>query len=252
MSTSDNGAAHAAPFVVSGGDGTLFHLLQNLRPPFPTIAIIPSGRGNALARDLRAFPHPVAIDLMQVDVEPAGAPPFRCLCASSVSFGYPTVVTRRALAFRRLRRLSYAAASAVTIPRRQLFQIQYNHETFQTQSLTGVLINNTRHVGGFVALPHASCHDGLVDAMQLHSGFLSQMAHHFSAMSHLNFWTPARLRQISQAVIRPESPQELMLDGELFPNVAAVNLRVLPAALSCLTLPNPSSRKSSTPASPRP
>jgi len=236
MSTSDNGAAHAAPFVVSGGDGTLFHLLQKLRPPFPTIAIVPKGRGNALARDLRALLPPVAIDLMQVEVQPTNSAPFRCLCASSVSFGYPTIVTRRALAFRRLRRLSYAAASTVTVPRRQVFQIQYDQEPLQTRTLTGVLINNTRHVGGFVALPDASCHDGLVDAMELRSNFVSQMAHHLSAMSNLNCWTPARIRQIGAATLRPESPQELMLDGELFPNVAAITLRVLPAALPCLVL----------------
>ena len=37
------------PLIVSGGDGTLFHLLQHLRPPFPEIAIAPKGRENALS-----------------------------------------------------------------------------------------------------------------------------------------------------------------------------------------------------------
>jgi diacylglycerol kinase family enzyme len=238
MSTSDNGAAHTAPFVVSGGDGTLFHLLQKLRPPLPTITLIPTGRGNALARDLRHQPQPVTIDLIQVEAEFAGGERVTYRCASSVAFGYPTTITRHALAFRFLRRLSYAAASAVTMPRRQLFQLQYGQEPPQTLSLTGILINNTRHAGGFVAFPTASCHDGQADFMELRAHFLSQMAHNLSAMSKWNRWNPARTGKLTEARIHPESPQELMLDGELIANVAAIRLRVLPAALSCSVQPN--------------
>jgi diacylglycerol kinase family enzyme len=238
MSTSDNGAAHAAPFVVSGGDGALFYLLQKLRPPFPTITIIPTGRGNALARDLRHKAQPATIDLMQVEAEFAGGERVTYRCASSVGFGYPTAITRRALAFRFLRRLSYAAASTVTIPRRQLFQLQYGQEPPQMRSLTGILINNTRHAGGFVAFPTASCHDGRADFMELRSHFFSQLAHNLSAMSKWNQWNPARTGQLTEARIRPESIQDLMLDGELIPNVAAISLRVLPAALACSVQPN--------------
>lgn len=222
-----------AALVVSGGDGAIFHRLQTLRPPYPTLAIIPAGRGNALARDLRACAGPVSIDLMEVEVEPAAAEPYTRLCASSLSFGYPTVVTRRSLRFRSLRRLSYAAASCVTRPAPQTLQVQYDDGIFETKTLTGVLINNTRHVGGFVALPDACCHDGHVESMELRSGYLTQMAHHLSAMSRADLFTPARITPITQAAVRPAHPQELMLDGELFPAVAAIHMRVRPAALSC-------------------
>jgi diacylglycerol kinase family enzyme len=107
---------------------------------------------------------------------------------------------------------------------------------FETKTLTGVLINNTRHVGGFVAFPRASCHDGRVEAMELSSGYLAQMAHHLSAMSRADLYTPARITPITQAAIRPPHPQELMLDGELFPEVAAISMRVRPAAICCYFL----------------
>ena len=219
--------------VVRGGDGAIFHILQTLRQPYPTLAIAAAGRGNALARDLRAFPSPVAVDLMEVLVHPASGEPFSRLCASSVAFGYPSAVTRRSLRFQTLGRLSYAAAACFTVPRPQLFQIQYDGAMFETKTLTGVLLNNTRHVGGFVALPHALCCDGHADSMELRSGYLAQLAHNLSSMTRAHLFLPAAVTPVTHAVIRPTEPGELMLDGELFPNVAAIELRVRPAAIQC-------------------
>ena len=233
----DSGRSHnGAALVVSGGDGAIFHLLQTLRPPYPTLAIRPAGRGNALARDLRSRAGPVAIDLMEVDVTPVDAEPFTRLCASSIGFGYPSVIARRSLRCQSFRRFSYVAAACVTIPRSQIIQIQYDSGMFEAKTLSGVLINNTRHVGGFVAFPSASCHDGHVDSMELRSGYLAQIAHNVSSMSRADLFMPACVTPITQAAIRPEHPQELMLDGELFPAVAAIRMRVRPAALSCYFL----------------
>ncbi len=226
------------PLIVSGGDGTLFHHLQKLRPPYPEIVIVPKGRGNALARDLAPLPQPVAIDLLQVRVQPASGAPFTRLCASSVSFGYPTTVTRRALWFHRLRRLSYAAASLVTLPARREISIAFDGAPAVTRHLTGVLVNNTRHVGGFVAFPHASCHDGLADCMELASSFLPQLAHHLSAMSGLHLYRPARITQFRRAILAPSAPSPLMLDGELLPPATRVEIQVIPAALRCSTAPS--------------
>jgi len=231
------GAARAAPFfmpiLVSGGDGTLFHFLRFLRPPFPEIVIAPTGRGNALARDLRGLRQPVPIDLIEVEVHPENGEPFVCHCASSLGFGYSQEVTRRSLAFRRLRRFSYAAASTLSLPTNQVFLVQYDHGEFASKSLTGILVNNTRHIGGFVAFPDASCRDGILEAMETRSGYASQMAHNLSSMARSGVWMPARVSPITSARIKPAQPQCLMLDGELVPAVAEVRLRVLPGALRC-------------------
>ncbi|MBI4890531.1 MAG: hypothetical protein HY821_07890 [Acidobacteria bacterium] len=221
------------PLIVSGGDGTLFLHLQQLRPPYPEVVIVPKGRGNALARDLAREPAPVAIDLLEARVQPASGAIYTRLCASSISFGYPTTVTRRALWFRRLRRLSYAAASLFTLPAGLDISIAFDDAPAATRRLTGVLVNNTRHVGGFVALPRASCSDGLADCMELSAGFVPQLAHHLSAMSGLHIYCPTRITQFRHAVLSPSVPQPLMLDGELLPPAARVEIRVLPAALRC-------------------
>lgn len=231
-----------AAIVVSGGDGTLFHLLRHLRPPLPEIAIVPSGRGNALAYHLRRSGGPLQVDLMEVRVTPVEGEPWSCLCGSSVAFGYPTVVTELAARFRPLRRYCYAAASALTWPRRQPIAVRYSGGGFETRPLTGILINNTRYVGGFIAFPEASLEDGLVEAMELGAGYLSQMAHHLSAMSGAKLWMPARVQQVREVSIRPEVPQALMLDGEVVPGVAEVGVRVLAGVLRCRAL-NPARQR---------
>ncbi len=221
------------PIFVSGGDGTLFHFLRFRTPPFPEVVLVPSGRGNALARDLRGAAQSVAVDLIEVEVHPAHGEPFVCYCASSVGLGYSAEVTRRSLAFRRLRRLSYAAASTFSVPTNHAFLVQYDHGEIKRKTLTGILVNSTRHIGGFVAFPEASCSDGIVEVMETRSGYPSQMAHNLAAMARSKLWMPAHVEGIRSARIKPALPQTLMLDGELIPNVAEIRVRVLPGALCC-------------------
>lgn len=235
-----DGTAWRRPFfmalIVTGGDGALHYELQKLRAPFPEVVLVPKGRGNALARDLRQLPAPAAVDLLEVEITPARGAPYRRLCGSSVSFGYATQVTRLAERFRPLRRLSYAAASSVAWPRAQEFQIRYDGHPFESRRLTGVLINNTRHVGGFVGFPRASCQDGLADVMETRSGYAAQVLHNLTSMLRIHVWCPARMLQAGEAEIHASSPQELMLDGELLDEVNAIKLKVWPGAIHCRAL----------------
>lgn len=224
------------PLIVTGGDGALFHQLQKLSVPFPEIAIVPNGRGNALARDLRHLPAPVAVDLMEVEVTPASGAPYRRLCGSSVAFGYPVLVTRLAESLRPLRRLSYAAASAAAWPTPQDFRIGYQGGPLELRRLTGILVNNTRHVGGFIGFPEASCQDGLADVMELRSNYPSQMLHNVTSILRMPVWRPARFLQVRQAEIHAPEPQELMLDGELIAGIASVRVTILPGVLLCQAL----------------
>ncbi|WP_321477211.1 hypothetical protein [uncultured Paludibaculum sp.] len=224
------------PLIVTGGDGALYHELQKLRVPFPEVVILPTGRGNALARDLRRLPAPATIDLMEVEVIPDCGAPYKRLCGSSVSFGYATQVTRQAERFRPLRRLSYAAGSVVTWPQMLTFHIGYEGGALEARRLTGVLINNTRHVGGFVGFPEASCTDGLADVMETRSGYASQMLHNVSSMLRLHVWRPARRFQAREAEVHAPVPRELMLDGELVSGIVAIRVKMLPGALVCRAL----------------
>jgi len=216
--------------VVAGGDGTLFHLLCRLPQPWPSVVLVPNGRGNALARDIGRG-REASIDAMRVRAARAAGGTMECFALSSVGLGYPADVTRRAIPLRWLRRLSYACASVFTRPRWGEYEISLDGEPARYVRLRGVLVNSTRYTGGFEALPQASSSDGEVECLELTAGYVSQMAHNFSAISGLHCYTPVRVRRIRSARILPAAPMQLMIDGEVLEEVELLELEVVPRAL---------------------
>lgn len=219
---------------IVGGDGRLFQAINSRDHRGQSILLKPGGRGNALGRDLArrkdrgSF---VAIDLIEAAIHPAKGAPIIRRCASSAAFGYPSDLTRKAEKLRPLGRLSYAAAGLVTVPRMRMIEIAYDGAPPERKTLMGILVNNTRHVGGFTAIREAQIDDGLVDVLELNAGYMSQTAHNLSEVAGLGLWRPARHVQFRRASIRVETPSLLMLDGELMDGILAVDLVVLPGAL---------------------
>ena len=226
--------AHEEILHIAGGDGALFHAINAPDYRGQAVVLSPRGRGNALARDLRrrAKPHEfTAIDLIETRIRLASGDGLVRLCASSVAFGYPSQVTLRAERLRLLRRLSYAAAGLLTVPRPITLEIGYDGEPPVPRRLRGILVNNTRHVGGFTAIREALVDDGLADALELDAGYLSQTLHNLSEVTGLGLWRPARHVQFRTAEIRTAEPSLLMLDGELVEDVVGVDLAVRPKSL---------------------
>ncbi len=219
-----------SPIWVAGGDGTLFHLLCRLDPPWPPIVLVPSGRGNALARDIGAG-REACVDGMRVRAARPSGGSFECYSLSSVGLGYPADVTRRSFPLRFLRRLSYAGAALFTLPRWSEYEISLDGEPPRRARLRGVLVNNTRYTGGFEALPRASSSDGVAECLELTAGYVSQMAHNLSVISRLHWYAPASVRRARRARIAPARPAELMIDGELVGDVECVEIEVAPRAL---------------------
>ncbi len=220
---------------ISGGDGALFHAINAPDYRGQPIELTPNGRGNALARDLARREDAgsfIAIDLIETTIHPATDSPYVRLCASSVAFGYPSEVTRTADRLRILGRLSYAAAGLLTLPKTIHLEIAYDGSSAVSKDLKGILVNNTRHVGGFTAIREAQLDDGLVDVLELNAGYFSQTAHNSSEVTGLGIWRPARHVQFSEATVRAEEPLLLMLDGELVPGIVGVDVKLLPRALS--------------------
>lgn len=215
---------------MAGGDGTLFHLLCRLAPLWPPIVLIPSGRGNALARDI-GMGREARVDVIRVRAAQAGGGTLECYSLSSVGLGYPADVTRRSFPLRFLRRFSYAGAALFTVPRWREFEISVDGGPPRRTRLRGVLVNNTRYTGGFEALPTASSSDGQAECMELSAGYASQMAHNLSVISGLHCYAPVRVRRVKRAHIAPAEPLDLMIDGELLGEVEAVDLEVMPRAL---------------------
>lgn len=220
---------------IAGGDGALFHAINAPDYRGQAVLLTPRGRGNALARDLRHRARPgefTAIDMLEARIRPASGEEFVRLCTSSVAFGYPSKVTSKAERLRLLRRLSYAAAGLLTVPQPVDLGIAYDGALPEPRRLRGILVNNTRHVGGFTAIREARVDDGLADVLELDAGYLSQTLHNLSEVTGLGLWRPARHVQFRTAQIRMAEPSLLMLDGELVEDVIAVSLTVRPQLLS--------------------
>jgi len=230
--------------VAVGGDGTLFEILKGIDRGRQRIALVPAGRGNSLARDLGLMHrHRVldvvhwqqtqAIDLMQVHVTSADGVESTYLSASTIALGYPAAVTQRARELAAFGKMSYAAAAAATWPSRFSARVQYAGGAPRDVRLSGFIANNTRHLANFVGFRAASFCDGKFDAMEMSGGAVKQTIHNLSALSGTGFYEPHLVKQTTAAQVCMETPRDLMMDGEIVPNVITIRVDILPAALAC-------------------
>lgn len=220
-----------AGLLVAGGDGTILEVLQWMDRSRQQLAIVPAGRGNSLARDLETSSR--WIDLMEVSFRDVAGCQRRLLAASTVATGYPVIVAERASGhLRRWRCGSYAIAASVTRPVPFQSTVAYDGRDGTSTRLTGWIANNTRHLANFLAVPRASCADGSIEALELRAGFIGQSLHNLSALARLKreIVPPIAARTVR---LLGERPQTLLVDGELFPDVVAVDVRVVPGAAQC-------------------
>jgi diacylglycerol kinase (ATP) len=232
--------------AVVGGDGTLFEILKGLDRKRQCVAIIPTGRGNSLARDLGLFGKPSSldavdgnspqhIDLMEVTYKDATGLEVQNSSASTVALGYPVAVAKAAGGFpRRFGPLSYAAATGFVRP--ASFDIEISREGSRSKktSLKLFIASNTRHVANFRVFPSASCRDGFIDLLELDANFLGQSIHNVSGLLGSTLFRRNHLSRTKIVELRLQQPQELMIDGEIIPEIISVRIRILPMALACM------------------
>jgi len=233
-----------AGVVAVGGDGTLFEILRGIDVCRQRVAIVPTGRGNSLARDLGLmharsisdlahWDKPRSIDLMEVHMTAHDGTETTCLSASTIALGYPAAVVLRARHLVLLGRMSYAAASVIVQPVPFAVRVQYGSAGSTQVRLTGFIANNTRHVANFLAFNQANVCDGVFEVMEIRSGFLKQSLHNLSALSRGGFYEPCAVTQTNAAHLALESPQNVMIDGEIFSRIASLSIRILPRSLAC-------------------
>jgi diacylglycerol kinase family enzyme len=230
--------------VAVGGDGTLFEILRGIDRDQQRVAIVPAGRGNSLARDLGLMNSSAisdlihwdrarTIDLMEVRMTARTGAETSCYSVSTLALGYPAAVAQRARRMAMLGRMSYAAGSALVRPVPFATRVQYGDSAPAELRLTGLVANNTRHMANFLVFKKASLIDGLFEIMEMRAGYLKQSLHNLSALSRAFEYEPCFLTQTHSAQITLESPQHLLIDGEIFPDIVALDIRILPRALAC-------------------
>jgi diacylglycerol kinase family enzyme len=246
-------AREAASFdglIVVGGDGTISECLGGMDLPRQALAVIPAGHGNCLGRDLGLSspeaalaalrkPRWQALDLMVVTVTLPGAAAVRRLCASTVSVGHVTDIVRTGRGrLAALGHAAYAVAALLTGPRR----IRVSHAGIDpaladVPRLTGVVVNNTRHLANFHAFPAARLDDGRLDVMVLDCGRLRQLLHDCAVLLGSEAFGPRAMRQSQRVELRFDAPQTVMADGELFHGATGVEVTCRPSAVRCVAGP---------------
>jgi diacylglycerol kinase family enzyme len=227
--------------AVIGGDGTILEVLAGMMRTDQPIAVIPAGRGNCLALDLgvdrvpaalaaMTSGVPVMLDLLEVEADFAASRSRTFRAASTVAIGYVSGIVRNAERFSRLGHYAYTPAAVLTRPRRIVAAVRYGTDAVQRRELTGIVINNTRYLANFLAFPRASLSDGLIDVLELHAGWARQCLHNLSILMRWEFYDPGRRSQTSRLHLRLETPDRLMVDGELFDAVTELKVRSLVAA----------------------
>ncbi len=235
--------------IVAGGDGTLCEVLQGLDLASQRVLLLPTGRGNSLARDLGLHPlrldarvanagHPDVleqrrIDLLEVTCRSREGRRSTWLSASTVAIGYPAEVAVRAGAQHRgLRSFSYVAASLRMPTRVRDVRIRYSNEATSARRPTGVIVSNTRHAANFVLFPRADCSDGTFEVLELARGRIGQMLHNVSALAGRPFSKPPPRSGLTSLTLEMDVPHDLLIDGEIVPDIVSFDVRILPAALT--------------------
>lgn len=233
--------------IVVGGDGTISECLGGMDLPRQALAVIPAGHGNCLGRDLGLFgpdaaltalrePRWQALDLMAVTIRVPGAESVQRLCASTVSVGHVTDIVQTGRGrLAALGHAAYAVAALFTGPRRiRLSHTGIDPALASVSSVTGVVVNNTRHLANFRAFPGARLDDGLLDVMVLDCGRLRQLLHDVAVLARSKAFGPFAMRQSQRVELRFEAAQVVMADGELFHGATGVEVACRPTAVRCV------------------
>jgi diacylglycerol kinase (ATP) len=237
--------------IAVGGDGTVHEILRHLHLQTQRLIILPAGTGNSLAKDVGLRPAPSlspipdvghfnAVDLMRITCYTSDGAKFDCYSSSTVAVGYPARATQLANRyFKKLKGHCYSAASVISLllRSRMTCTVQWDGGKPEEKICYGLLISNTRHMGNFVCFPEAVPDDGLVNVMELTASALPQLVHNVSVLSKANFYNPSRTYHFRTASVQLPKPGLLMVDGEVYANVQAVEIEVLPQVLRVLAGP---------------
>lgn len=232
--------------VVVGGDGTVGEVLQGIDPINQRLIVLPAGHGNCLARDLGLGQDGAVlsalramcfrrIDLIDVTLRFESGRAEQRVCASTIASGYVADVVRLGKCrLAALGRHAYAIASVLVSPRKMDFAVKSGPHEERIRSLTGFVINNTRHLANFRAFAAARVDDGLIDIMELTAGWMRQQLHNAAVLVGSSRFGPARLRQAECEEWRFGKAGNLMIDGELIAGVSSISVVCRRSALDCL------------------
>lgn len=269
QATRDALAAGAALVIAAGGDGTVRAVAEALRGGGVRLAIVPSGTGNLLARNLGlpltslteataiAFggkDMPIDVGVASVTTADGETGDHAFLVMAGLGLGAEMFVKTKPGLKKRVGWLAYVDAGVRVIPRAEPFRIRYSlggRGEHQAHVSTILIANCGLLPGNLQFLPDARLDDGILDIAMLHPrdvfGWLMIWRRVTWENGVLRRWAAGReiirrTEPVNERLmttlrgpdirISVDEPQEFELDGDGFGKMRAVRLRAARHALT--------------------
>jgi diacylglycerol kinase (ATP) len=253
--------------LAAGGDGTVRAVAEALRDAETALALLPSGTGNLLARNLdltlddlehsvqTAFTgddRKIDLGIAQLEREDGSRDEHAFLVMAGIGIDAQMVVNTDPRLKKRVGWLAYVDAIAKSLRDRDRLRIRYelDDEPPQTMRVHTILVGNCGSLpGNLLLLPEAAVDDGEFDIVALRpegfigwvqiwvkivweNGVLRRSTVGRKIMSLTKEVRTLRYLKGRQFTVRIERPDEVELDGDVFGEVVAFRTTVDPLALT--------------------
>ncbi|XPP27768.1 MAG: diacylglycerol/lipid kinase family protein [Leucobacter sp.] len=264
-------AGRPAMVMVVGGDGTVRTVVEAVYEHRIPIALLPSGTGNLLARNLGiplgdveacvaiAFAGSIrAIDigLAEIEHEDGRRSEHVFLVMAGIGLDAEMAEHTSALAKKHLGWLAYISPIARSVLANRLFHLDYRVDHGRVRSTTAhtIIVGNCGTLtGNMLLIPNAVVDDGLLDVVMMRpkgrfewarigTRLTVQGISRRSRLSRKMFQGAPDLRALAYAQGRQfearfDTPHGIQLDGDGFGDVVRARISVLPGALNLLATP---------------
>ena len=253
--------------LAAGGDGTIRAVAEGLRGADVPIALLPSGTGNLLARNLK-----LSLDRMEESVLTAFTGVNRSIDIGVVEMEHPDG-SRQTRAFvvmaglgldasmiantnpemkKRVGWLAYVGGIARSLKSDNAIRLRFklDEEPSRSVRVNTVLIGNCGVLtGNILLLPEAAIDDGVFDIVALRpngligwlqigwkvlweNGVMRRSSVGRKLLRYTKEVRTLRYLKGAQIVLRPEDPHEFQIDGDTMGKVVAVRVRIDPLGLT--------------------
>jgi YegS/Rv2252/BmrU family lipid kinase len=235
-------ASAADLLVLGGGDGTMNAALPALIETGLTLAILPLGTANDLARSLGVPMDPaeaaqviLAGQPRPIDVGEVNGRPFFNVASIGLSVAVTQELTRDLK--RRWGRLAYAIAAFRVLRHARPFraEISCDGEVHRVRTFQVAIGNGRNYGGGMVVEEGAEFNDGVLHLYSLefeHALWLALLLPALRA-GRQGTWRQVRTASCQEAEIRTSRPRRINADGELVSRTPA-RLRILRRAVTVM------------------
>ena len=223
--------------IVAGGDGTIFEVVNNIDLSFQTLAILPIGTGNNLAKDLGIRKtgnifntidrrNVTEIDLISCKFRANGSYHQRFVVSTS-GLGFVSSVADLCNRYLKITGpLCYPISSCCNVLQKKMSaEIQLEEDPPQETEFTNFIINNTKHAGNVCVFPDSDLRDSHFNFLLVRANALTQQLWNIGVVTKTYFYYPG-VRNCKRLRITLRKPSALMMDGELVDSVEEVEYSV--------------------------